>query len=96
MILWQVVLNLTKLSEYNVILTGKAMDKEKLLQEALETKNDNIRLVLSCYRLCAAFIFDEYDIARLYEDWGAKAKAEQLQEKHEKLLAPPAEICSGA
>jgi hypothetical protein len=29
---------------------------------------------------------------RLYEDWGATAKAEQLQKKHEKLLAPPSEI----
>jgi hypothetical protein len=57
MILWQVVLNLTKISEYTVILTGKAMDQERLLQEALETKNDNIRLVLSCYRLLRCFHF---------------------------------------
>jgi hypothetical protein len=60
-ILWQVVLNLTNRSENTVILTGKAMKQDKLLQEALETKNDNI--VLSCCRLYVAFIFDEYDIA---------------------------------
>jgi DTW domain-containing protein YfiP len=29
---------------------------------------------------------------RLYEDWGAKAKAEQLKEKYKELLAPPSEI----
>jgi predicted ATPase len=58
--LWQLVLNLMGRSENTVILTGKAMDQEKLLQESLETKNDNTRLPVSCYRLCVAVIFDQY------------------------------------
>jgi tetratricopeptide (TPR) repeat protein len=69
-ILWQVVLNLMGHSENTVILTGKAMDQEKLLQESLETKNDLIRFVLSLYRLTVAFIFDQYEIAmEQLEEW---------------------------
>jgi hypothetical protein len=55
----------------------------------------------SCQR-CGEFYLREgndddvlYDISnaiRLYEDWGAKAKAEQLKEKHGKLLGHPSEL----
>ncbi len=69
-ILWQVVLNLMGRSENTVILTGKAMDQEKLLQESLETKNDRIRFLISCHRLYVAFIFDQYEIAmEQLEEW---------------------------
>ncbi len=69
-ILWQVVLNLMGRSENTVILTGKAMDQEKLLQESLENQNDQIRLSISCNRLYVAFIFDQYEIAmEQLEEW---------------------------
>jgi predicted ATPase len=69
-ILWQVVLNLMGRSENTVILTGKAMDQEKLLQESLKTKNDNTRFVMSFCRLYVALIFDQYEIAmEQLEEW---------------------------
>jgi predicted ATPase len=69
-ILWQVVLNLMGCSENTVILTGKAMDQEKLLQESLETKNDNTRFVMSFCSLYVALIFDQYEIAmEQLEEW---------------------------
>jgi hypothetical protein len=37
-------------------------------------------------------IYDINNAIRLYEDWGAKAKAEQLKEKHGKLLGQLSEI----
>ena len=68
--LWQWVLNLMGRSENSVILTGKAMNQEKFLQESLETKDDFIRFAVSCYRLRMAFIFDQYEIAmEQLEEW---------------------------
>ena len=49
-------------SENTVVLTGKATDQEKLLQESLETKNDMTRLWLFTNRLRVTFIFDQYEI----------------------------------
>jgi hypothetical protein len=37
-------------------------------------------------------LHDINNAIRLYADWGAKAKAEQLKEKHKKLLGPSSEI----
>jgi tetratricopeptide (TPR) repeat protein len=37
-------------------------------------------------------IHDINNAIRLYEDWGAKAKSEQLKEKHGRLLGHPSEI----
>ncbi len=36
-------------------------------------------------------LYDINNAIRLYEDWGAKAKVEQLKEKHGKLLGHPYE-----
>ena len=37
-------------------------------------------------------LYDINNAIRLYEDWGAKAKVEQLKEKYGKLLGHPSEI----
>jgi hypothetical protein len=37
-------------------------------------------------------LYDINNAIRLYEDWGAKAKVEQLKAKHKKLIGHPSEI----
>lgn len=60
---WQLVENLTGNSENTHKLTGEAMDEDSMIQRAEQNKNLIALEIIHSIRLCAAVIFQEWDLA---------------------------------
>lgn len=61
MILRQVVLNLLGESRETVKIQGDAVDENRLLKIANETKNVHLKLILNRWQMYMAFVFEDYE-----------------------------------